>query len=287
MTDFNVTEHIKSIAANRTLKDSFMSQIKIQKRPQRISVTDLLNLKTAFYRRKNPEIVPSLDRQQLMWAGTGFHEIFSSLVSKEQYIEQFVEADRIVGKIDIFETIPVEVKTTSNLSEEADLRLKRPSYLEQLGMYCCLTHTNEGRLIIYQRNTPLEISSPLTVYNVTFPDLNIINTEMINRRDLLEEALNSDNPAILPKCAWQEFRCDYASICDCSSSTLITAYEIANMVSSIKRDTNTEKILLSQIQEEQPREILRTNDIVFPRKAYFASITKLKTQMRIWWRRTF
>ena len=69
-----------------------------------------------------------------MWAGKGFHDIFGAAVSSEEYIEQFVASNRVVGKIHIYETVPIEVETTSKLSEEADLLRNRPGYTKQFCM---------------------------------------------------------------------------------------------------------------------------------------------------------
>jgi len=126
-----------------------MQSLKTRRPPYRISVTDLLNLKQAYFRRKYPEIVPPLEKQQLMWAGTGFHKTFGSAVSSEEYLEQFVEAEGIVGKIDIYEKIPVEVKTTSTPVDTKDLLKYRPTYIEQLGMYCANLYRAIGHVLCY------------------------------------------------------------------------------------------------------------------------------------------
>ena len=221
---FDISNYVQDIIANRSLKDSLMQKLRTRSVPGRITVTDLLNLKQAYFRRKHPEIVPTLERQQLMWAGTGFHDIFGSMVSSEEYIEQSVEVDGITGRIDIFEKVPVEVKTTANLSEDADLRQKRPSYLEQLGMYCSMVDVDEGKIIIYQRGTPSELSAPLNVFSIQFPDLEAIQQEMTRRRDLLQEAITNDDPSKLPRCPWQNLRCDYSGVCDCATSSLSASY---------------------------------------------------------------
>ena len=41
----------------------------------------------------------SLDRLQLMLAGTGFQNLFGRTVSTEEFVEQFLELDDIVGKV--------------------------------------------------------------------------------------------------------------------------------------------------------------------------------------------
>jgi len=269
---FDISNYVQDIIANRSLKDSLMQKLRTRSVPERITVTDLLNPKQAYFRRKHPEIVPTLRRQQLMWAGTGFHDIFGSMVSSEEYIEQSVEVDGVAGRIDIFEKVPVEVKTTTNLSEDADLRQKRPSYLEQLGMYCSMVDVDEGKIIIYQRDTPSELSAPLNVFNIKFPDLQTIHQEMIRRRDLLQEAIKADDPSKLPKCPWHNLGCDYSRVCDCATSSLLTSYEIVDMAGSIIQDEGTLQKLLSKLNVQRPTEVLRMNDIVFPRMAYFARI---------------
>ena len=134
-----------------------------------------------------------------MWAGTGFHKTFGSAVSSEEYLEQFVEAEGIVGKIDIYEKTPVEVKTTSAPLDTKELLQYRPAYVEQLGMYCAMVNAHEGEIIIYQRRGEESSStSPLVVYHVTFPDLEAIREEMRRRRDLLVQALIATTPAISP-----------------------------------------------------------------------------------------
>ncbi len=209
-----------------------------------------------------------------MWAGTGFHDVFGAVVSSEEYIEQFVEFEGVVGRIDIYETSPVEIKTTSNLSEDSDLRRKRPGYIEQLGIYCSMVDVGTGKIVVYQREAPPTSSAPLAVYSLSFPDLNSIRGEVIRRRDLLQEAIASDNPSRLPKCPWHRMQCDYSSVCDCKTATIPTSYEIADMVGEILPDQEAAQLLLSKLLEQRPSETIRLNDIVFPRKTYFARLQR-------------
>jgi len=270
MADFDIASHVSHIEANRSVKDTLMQGLKTRRPPYRLSVTDLLNVKQAYFRRKHPEIVPPLEKQQLMWAGTGFHKTFGSVVSSEEYLEQFVEAEGIVGKIDIYEKIPVEVKTTSAPVDNKDLLRSRPSYIEQLGMYCAMVNAHEGEIIIYQR--PVEGSpspSPLAVYHVTFPDLKAVRGEMCRRRDLLVQALISNDPSSLPTCPWLDRQCDYAGVCDCATSSVPASREIADLAGEIRADSTTCDQLLSKMAVTQSSSVFGVNDIVFPRKAYF------------------
>ncbi|MGB6873442.1 MAG: PD-(D/E)XK nuclease family protein, partial [Dehalococcoidia bacterium] len=216
------------------------------------------------------EIVPPLEKQQLMWAGTGFHKTFGSAVSSEEYLEQFVETEGIVGKIDIYEKIPVEVKTTSTPIGTKDLLQYRPTYIEQLGMYCAMVNAHEGEIIIYQRQGEESPStSPLVIYHVTFPDLEAIREEMRQRRDLLVQALISNDPSNLPVCPWLKRQCDYSQVCDCATSSVPASHEIAELAGEIYVDSTTCEQLLSKMAGSQPSQLFRINDIVFPRKAYF------------------
>jgi hypothetical protein len=276
MAEFDISSYVSHIEANRSVKDALMQGLKTRRPPYRISVTDLLNLKQAYFRRKYPEIVPPLEKQQLMWAGTGFHRTFGSAVSSEEYLEQFVESEGIVGKIDIYEKIPVEVKTTSTPVDTKDLLQYRPTYVEQLGMYCAMVNAHEGEIIIYQRQVEESPStSPLIVYHVTFPDLTAIREEMRRRRDLLVQALISNDPSTLPACLWFGRQCDYAQVCDCATTPTQASHEIARLAGEIYVDHRTCEQLLSKMAGSQPPQVFGINDIVFPRKAY---LRRLKLQ---------
>jgi hypothetical protein len=270
MADFDITSYVSHIEANRSVKDALMQSLKTRRPPYRISVTDLTNLKQAYFKRKYPEIVPPLEKQQLMWAGTGFHKTFGSAVSREEYLEQFVEAEGIVGKVDIYEKIPVEVKTTSTPIDTKDLLQYRPTYIEQLGMYCAMVNAQEGEIIIYQRQGEESPSAPpLLVYHVTFPDLEAIRGEMRRRRDLLVQTLISNDPSNLPVCLWFNRHCDYSQVCDCKTTSVPASHEIAELAGEIYADSMTCEQLLSKMAGTQPSQLFRINDIVFPRKAYF------------------
>lgn len=269
MAEFDIASYVSHIEANRSVKDALMQRLRTRRPPYRISVTDLTSLKQAYFRRKYPEIVPPLEKQQLMWAGAGFHKVFGSAVSSEEYLEQWVEADNIVGRIDIYERVPIEVKTTSALNTE-DLLRYRPSYVEQLGMYCAMVNANEGKIIVYQRQSPDEpAQAPLIAYRATFPDLEAIRKEMRQRRDLLVQALISNDPSNLPACPWSNRGCDYSAVCDCQTSSISPSYDIARLAGEIQVDEPTQQELLNRLIEPQPSSVFQINDAVFPRKAYF------------------
>jgi len=277
MADFDVGSYVAHIEANRAAKDALMQKLRARRPPHRITVTDLTNLKQAYFRRKYPEITPPLEKQQLMWAGTGFHKIFGAAVSSEEYLEQSVEIEGIAGKIDIYEEIPIEVKTTSSTVSPKGLLQYRQTYIEQLGMYCAMVNIHQGKIIIYQRQEQEAPQAPLSVYQVSFPDLEAVRDEMRRRRDLLIHALISNDPSNLPVCPWLDRGCDYSQVCDCKTTSVPLSYEIADLAGQIEFDDVTCQQLLAKVAAPQPSSLFRMNEAVFPRKAYFERLKSVET----------
>jgi len=274
LAEFDITSQVSHIEANRGIKDAVVAAMKAPTPRRRISVTDLTSLKQAYFRRKHPEIVPSLERQQVMWSGTGFHELFGAAVSSEEYLEQSVELDGIVGKIDIFEDMPVEVKTTRRIADESDLATKRPSYIEQLGMYCAMTGVPEGLIVIYQREA--DVSPPLGVCHVRFSDLGAIKQEMRQRREALEGALASGDPSRLPSCQWGNWGCDYSAVCDCKTSRVKASYAIRDQMASLEVDEIAARQLIDKLETTSAKRghsRVKLNDIVFPRKTFLSRLS--------------
>ena len=184
---------LRSIDANRTIKDKIVQSISSGRSRLHISVTDLINPMQSYYRWIHPEIKPPIDKLHYILSGTGFHEIFSDIVSTEEYVEQLLEYKGIVGKVDIFEDIPIELKTTGSIP--TDLYKEKLSYIEQLGMYCAMADCDKGQLIIYKRGNG-------------------------RKKAIFQDALANKNPGDLPKCEWYKKRCDYSKHCNCSTASL-------------------------------------------------------------------
>jgi hypothetical protein len=205
---------IANIEANRTVKDELLVAASKPSSRRRISVTDLVNLRQAYFRRTRPDVEIPLDRRQKMWAGTGFHELFGAAVSSEEYLEQFLELDGIVGKVDIFEDEPVELKTTSFMPKDIG---GRSSYIDQLGMYCAMARKRSGQLLVYQRAV-YGREPVLRAWRAEFRDLDTVAIEMRARRDLFAEALEKSDPGALPQCEWYSKGCDYTAVCGCETA---------------------------------------------------------------------
>jgi hypothetical protein len=206
---------------------------------------------------------------QLLFAGSGFHEVFGRTVSTEEFLEQFVEFEGIAGKIDIYKTVPAELKTTNKLP--ANVLLERPSYVDQLGMYCAMTQRTKSLLVLYKRtffgNPPV-----LKVLDIEFKDLAVITNEMVRRRDLLQNAIACSDPAGLPKCEWFTLGCDYRNCCGCeqaeSGGRVVPLEDV-----KLSENARFANVLLERLKQRPPLDNssagFRLNDLVFPRKAAF------------------
>ena len=255
---------VAGIDANRTAKDELTEALNRQGRRRRISVTDLVNPRQAFFQRTRPDIQPDPERKQAMLAGTGFHELFGRAVSTEEFVEQFVEFKGIVGKIDIYEDGPVELKTTASLPDGT--AAARPSYVDQLGMYCTMTARVQGRLFVYKR-AMYGRPGAFKAFDVRFRDLKTVEREMLRRRDLFQEALAQGDPSALPRCEWLDLGCDYRAVCGCASAEPLSRVVPGSTVAIAENHKVVATLtpLLTEAPKARPE--FRLNDLVFPRKA--------------------
>jgi len=255
-----------AIDVNRTIKDELTAAIQTQSKRRRISVTDLVNPRKSFFGRIHPEIQPSPDRAQAMMAGTGFHNEFERAVSTEEFAEQLVEFEGIVGKIDIYEDIPVELKTTRSVRQGSDAVY--PHYVDQLGMYAVMTGRDAGHLLIYGRG---EFGRPpeFRAYQLKFGDAAAIRNEMFRRRDLFARALETRDPAGLPRCTWFG-RCEYEEICGCGAVTAELGRIVPETSVRIERDGRLETLFAGKLGDNGTKAPgFRFFHLVFPRKAAF------------------
>jgi hypothetical protein len=256
--------YIGGTDANRTVKDEIVAVINRRSARRRISVTDLVNPRQRFFERTHPEIQPSAERRQAMMAGSGFHEAFGRAVSTEEYVEQLVEWEGIVGKIDIYEDEPVELKTTASIPPHI---FWRPEHVEQLAMYCTMVDRARGHLIYYARaeygRTP-----ELKAFDLEFTDRGAVATEMMHRRDLLAEALRSGDPTGLPQCTWFGRDCDFAHLCNCAGAVPLPRLVDPRSVRVMDNPLLATRITAALPAEKRGPEIT-LGDLVFPRKAAF------------------
>ena len=255
---------VAGLDANRTIKDELTAALQRQGRRRRISVTDLVNPRQAFFQRARPDIQPDPERKQAMLAGTGFHEVFGRAVSTEEFVEQFVEFQGVVGKIDIYEDVPVELKTTASLP--VGTAAARASYVDQLGMYCTMAGRDEGRLFVYKR-AMYGRPGALKAFDLRFRNLRRVEQEMVRRRDLFRDALTRNDPTSLPRCEWFDLRCDYRSICGCETAEPLERVVPATDVRIAENDGLVAAMTALLTDPPKPGRQFRLNDLVFPRRA--------------------
>lgn len=266
MDSYFAAQFVSGIDANRTLKDEVLEAMGRQRGRRRLSVTDLVNPRQAYFRWTRPDIQPSLERLQVMLSGTGFHEVFGRAISTEEYLEQTVEFEGIVGKIDIFQDVPTELKTSGSIPR--DVKAFRPGYIDQLGMYCAMTGKPEGRLVIYKR-AQFGRSPELKAFDVTFTNVPAVAAEMRRRRDLLRQALDNRDPTLLPRCEWFSVGCDYREICGCERAAPLDRL-VSREGSQLAENAALASSLADQLSRGQSRPAsFSLNDLVFPRKAAF------------------
>ena len=256
--------YVAGTDANRTVKDEIVAVINRQSARKRISVTDLINPRQRFFERTHPEIQPSPERRQAMMAGTGFHDAFGRAVSTEEFVEQLVEFQEIVGKIDIYEDAPVELKTTGSIPTNV---FWRPGHVEQLGMYCTMTERPAGHLLYYRR-AEYGRRPELRAYDLEFADRAGIAAEMGRRRDLLRAALATGDPTGLPRCEFFGGECDFSEICNCAFAEPLVRMAGPHTV-RVNENAALAERLMESITFDKPGPEIKLNDLVFPRKAAF------------------
>lgn len=251
--------------ANRTLKENLTAVIGRRSARRRISVTDLVNPRQAFFGRTHPEIKPSAERLQQMMAGTGFHDAFGRAVSSEEFVEQLIEFREIVGKIDIYEDAPVELKTTSTIP--ADAIGWRPSHVEQLGMYCTMVDRPLGYLVYYRR---AEYGRPpeLKAYELAFTNLSAIAVEMERRRDLLRQALECGRPDGLPRCEWFGRDCDFGEVCECERAVKLERM-LGQGAVQLRENADLARRLVNGMGTTPQQKTFILHDLVWPRRAAY------------------
>jgi len=268
---FRIAPYCTGIEANRTVRDRILTRLQSQSRGRNVTATDLVSVRQAYWARVHPEVKVDMERSADMLAGSGFHDAFNWKVSSEEWVEQSVSYQDIHGRIDIFEDRPLELKTSKVIIEPDEIKTLRPSYLEQLGLYCAMVERPDGHILIYNRGQ----GRSLIGASVHFDNLKGIQKEMIRRRDLLYEAIDNKDPSTLPACQWKGKGCIYEGICDCGAET--ATFPIADLA-QVQADQTLEKefaLRFKNAPTTQPIGI-RINDLVFPRKAFFKSASEVE-----------
>jgi CRISPR/Cas system-associated exonuclease Cas4 (RecB family) len=192
-------------------------------RPE-IHVSDLVycNRQTVF-RKLKPK--PNTERELSYFsAGRGHHDVLEGLHGAEREVER--EWSEIQAHYDLLDKTVLEVKTTRSFKRDI-----KAHWIRQLAYYCAIENQSVGKLIILylfsQRATkknPNPSPDLIETYTITFPDLDVIRRDLLQRRDLLIKALDAKNPVLAPgvrsdaENSWLCRNCSYKTECDASEA---------------------------------------------------------------------
>lgn len=237
-----------------------------------VGVRELLDLRTAYFRRVHP--LPFTPEQEARLAsGRELHaELGARLAAGPAELEVRLRRDGLVGQIDWRSDVPVELKTTGTVPQVGSIGSSRPEYLEQLGMYCAMAGTAHGRLLVVPASgRPVEAAVAL---DVQFADPEAIWAEMLRRAGRLRDAVRSGDPGTLPRCAWFARGCSYreAGLCPCTGDELPLGPAASDRVVALRPDQpSTEAVqhALGEVNALPPPFPDRFTDLIYPRRAYF------------------
>lgn len=204
------------------IKTHLKAHLENDERKPGVHVSDLIFPRKTFWRRIREHPLTDAEMGYFI-AGRAHHQILQVLLEHPDFHEVPVELDEIHGTVDIFGEDVIEIKTTrSPIVHHAN---KLPDHwLEQLGMYVSMVYPTSrkgvGYLVIFYLGVRSEGNIPmLKAYKITFENLDAIREKMKLTRLLLQEAVASSNPVMIPYCPdWlckkgKKGECAYYSPC--------------------------------------------------------------------------
>ena len=189
-------------------------------------------------------------------------------------MEVRVEWEGIVGVVDLLEPEgPTELKTTARVPPADRLIPERPTYLDQLGIYCALTERTTGRLVVVGEGEDGSVGPPL-VLRCEFGEIPGIRADAAQRAERLRRSVRSVDPDPLPRCRWFGRNCPFQDqqICHCTGGEPPDDRWILDRLRSSAPDPESEARWRAALQEDlaAPAPVLRTyRDLVYPRRAYY------------------
>ncbi len=273
LSDLDLANLFTEPEANRTVREGVLARLRANKGTGSVSVTNLVLPRQAFYRVKFPDVEIPLERRESMLAGTGFHDHFIRRVAREATMEQTLEWEGIVGRVDIYEKLPLEIKTTDSPVDPEDVERVRPSYLEQLGIYCGMAKQERGYLLIFSRSG----EDFLAGFSADFGYISGIRREILRRRDAFRSAIKSGDPSGLPNCPFAGKTCVYfeKGICDCDPK-VPSEFPVAGL-SKVKPNPDLAHEFATryaQAKKSGPPNEVTVLDLIHPREAYFRGLSE-------------
>lgn len=238
-----------------------------------IGVTDLLAPRRAYWRASAPPLEKPPERQIRIDQGRWLHRHLGEILGPGAALEVRVRGAGCVGRIDALADVPIEVKTGASIVEPAELARTRPDHLEQLAMYCALSHRVSGRLItlaLVGRESRGVRACDLAVRDPTTVEL-----EMTRRAEALRGAWGKQTPSGLPRCRWFDRGCEYQDEgrCDCTGREEESPSRILEALGPIVPRPDLDREISARLGDlsdpSTPPTLERFRDLLYPRRAYF------------------
>lgn len=242
--------------------------------PMGVWVTDLLDLRRAFWRRRF-DVAPPEARRARMIEGRRLHRRLARLSASADQREVRVYRDGLVGQVDLVQEVPVEIKTTGRPLRLEELLDRRETYVDQLAAYCALLGRPAGRLVVVYRTE----GSPqlgVLVVECEFDALDQTLVEMKRRAEALRTAWGSGGAGALPACPWRGRGCEFeqARVCDCrgterEATPLVPAESLRATLDPWASERFVELLRTEGTETERAG---RFRELLYPRRAYFERI---------------
>jgi CRISPR/Cas system-associated exonuclease Cas4 (RecB family) len=179
-----------------------------------VHVSDILMcLREQVFRKRSP--IPINEKELSFYAlGEGAHLALERLAGKGGAIsEKEVIVNGVKGTIDVFNNVPIEIKTT-----RAKVSTPRPFHLKQLGYYMAMTYSNVGVLLYIMMND-YEQPFRFKTMTMTNDELELERSEIEERAKVFMEAISSSDPFLAPhvkadpELGWKCKSCKYRAEC--------------------------------------------------------------------------
>jgi hypothetical protein len=245
-------------------------------RPVRgVTVTDLLDPRGAYWRSVRA-VPPTPEEAARLREGQELHERLGRRLAPAHSREVRVRRHGIVGRIDVLDGRPVELKSTASPPRpDDDLRESRPSYVEQLAMYGALAGVAEGRLIVVRAGAASH--DDVGVWDVRVGELEAVDREMARRAVALRAARETSDVSGLPRCAWFDRSCPFRSggLCDCTGSEEPLSNAILEQLDRPRPNRPEAERVAAWLAafRPEPGSFARFRELAYPRRAYFDGLS--------------
>lgn len=238
-----------------------------------VPITDLLDLRRAYWRPRVPPPEISPERRARIRSGRLLHRWVGPLLAPDARLEVRMRREGLVGRIDALAPMPIEVKTATVAVDPPDLLNDRPEHVEQLAMYCALVGGRSGRLvtIVPGERGPLDVR----VVDLEFGNLEVVSAEMLRRAGALRTARAQSRSEGLPRCRWFDRGCEFraAGSCDCTGGEPERPSPILAEVGPLRDRPDLAVPLRGRLEagweRASPPKLERFRDLVNPRRAYY------------------